>query len=164
MSDCIPAEWCYPRLCGCVLVSLVLSGSGYKRPCFSFPVDGGHTHTHPTTGIKLQNIPSRCWFFFHMITFVASILVTRRHGRLFFWRSAESRFDCGLLIVDACSFNDQMICRALTLQSVILLMEIIWNSATHEWSTLTWSFLEALNNWCRSRVSQPEFWFLFFLC
>lgn len=40
-----------------------------------------------------------------------------------------------------------MMNQALTVQSVILLIEIIWNSATHDWwSTLTWSFRKALNN------------------
>lgn len=79
-----------------------------------------------------------------MITFQASILVPRQH---IFWCSAESRFDCDLLILDACSFNTQMMNQVLTVQSVILLMEIIWSSATHDWwSTLTWSFLKTLNN------------------
>lgn len=90
--------------------------------------------------------------FPHMITFRASILVTRCQGRLFFWRSAENRFNCDLFVVDGCSFNDQMTYRARTVQSVIFLMEITRNAATHEWRTLRWSFLKALNNWCRSRA------------
>lgn len=107
-----------------------------------------HNLRTPPPRRKLQVKSSRCWlfsffFFFHMIRFWASILVTR----LLFWCSAESRFYCDLLILDACSFNNQMMNQALTVQSVILLMEIIWNSATHEWwSTLMWSFLKALNN------------------
>lgn len=66
-----------------------------------------HNLRPPIPCLKLQVKCSRCWLFyflfFHIIRFQASILVTWHHGRLFFWGSAESRFDCALLILDACT-------------------------------------------------------------
>lgn len=125
---------------------------------FHFPCGWTHQNTIYAPHLpclKLQVKCSRCWlfslvfccFFFYMITFQASILFPRRHSQQLSWCSAESRFDCDLLIIDACRFNDQMMNQVHTVQSVRLLMEIIWSSATHEWwSTLTWTFLKTLNN------------------
>lgn len=102
--------------------SFVSSGcdcSGYKWPCFS----AKHINTIYATLHCKWRAPDVD--FFQMIRLQAFILVTRCHGWLFWW-SAENRFD----ILNACSFNNQMMNPALTVQPVILLMEIIWNSAT----------------------------------
>lgn len=111
--------------------------SGYKWPCFTFLVDEliKTQFTHPTSpvlnckwsapDVAFFSLVLCCFFFFfNMITFQASISFPRWHGQQLSWCSAESKFDCDLLILDACSFNDQMMNQVHTVQSV----DYIWKS------------------------------------
>lgn len=49
------------------------------------------------------------------------------------WCLIWSKSDCDLLISGASNFNAQMMNQALTVQSVVLRMEIIWNAHWYAW-------------------------------
>lgn len=54
----------------------------------------------------------------------------------------EANLTANLLILGACNFNVQMMNQALTVQSVVLRMEIIWNARWYAWAVEKYTNLD----------------------
>lgn len=119
---------------------------------FQFPRWRAHPNTTHARA-QLQWAATSCWYlhpqiydghFFLFFFFFAHTEFTLNAPQPW-WCFAWSQSNSDLLISEACNFNARVMNQALTVQSVVLLMEIIRNAGMHEQRAPIWIFLKILN-------------------